>query len=553
MESKFDDVFYDCHSDGEADIEAAYPVDIEAVYPTYIERGSASRLSAGSPSLSKAVRFLRTRSRSRHPRQDVPLSTEDIEASTLSSDVVAPTLTRKIKARPRDIKGGPFSRHNEIATLSRDIKAKNIKTATFSKNVKTATFSRNIEVGTLPSNIKSNTLPRDIETSALSRDIEAGTLHRDIIAGTLSRNIETATLFGNIKATNVPTDIKTITLSRDIEAGTLPRDLKTDTLLMDIEAGTLHRDIEAGTLPRDTKAPVLSMDIKDDTLSTDIKTNTLPRNIETATLPRDIEACTLCRDIESGTLSRDIKNSTLSKDTKSVILPKNIETFTLPKGIESSPFYGDVESATFSRDIGPPFPAESIPAPYINRVVNAPGSDVEELQPGVRDVWKIRETLERVAINAHQLLKNVGGKCNICGGTKQESSAPSTYRYPATLEISTRLYTDKDRVRGVPQNHQWALHGEPVMLKLPIELSPYNGQIQVNIFQPCTGAGDRPRPVPAVGCMADNPLRGAAAVAKAIMQRRSQPKGEKVPKCVRRVRWPDINNARGQLGDFTFN
>ncbi|KAH8329760.1 hypothetical protein KR074_003819 [Drosophila pseudoananassae] len=96
--------------------------------------------------------------------------------------------------------------------------------------------------------------------------------------------------------------------------------------------------------------------------------------------------------------------------------------------------------------------------------------------PRFDDPVEIRAVLERAAIATQQLLR-------CYGGADTPAPRPSMTRfYPATLELSARLHTDD--LCPCPKERQCKLRGDPVTLKLPIELNPESGQVKVNIFQP---------------------------------------------------------------------
>ncbi|XP_016977761.1 uncharacterized protein LOC108043527 [Drosophila rhopaloa] len=96
--------------------------------------------------------------------------------------------------------------------------------------------------------------------------------------------------------------------------------------------------------------------------------------------------------------------------------------------------------------------------------------------PRFDDPVEIRAVLERAANTTQRLLR-------CYGGTDCVPTRPSMTRfYPATLEVSARLHTD-DKC-PCPKDRQCKLIGDPVTLKLPIELNPESGQVKVNIFQP---------------------------------------------------------------------
>ncbi|KAH8295308.1 hypothetical protein KR018_009918 [Drosophila ironensis] len=96
--------------------------------------------------------------------------------------------------------------------------------------------------------------------------------------------------------------------------------------------------------------------------------------------------------------------------------------------------------------------------------------------PRFDDPVQIRAVLERAATATLKLLRCYGGTENVV-------PRPSlTHFYPATLELIARLHTDDHC--SCPKKRQFKLTGDPVMLKLPIELNPKSCQVKVNIFQP---------------------------------------------------------------------
>lgn len=236
-----------------------------------------------------------------------------------------------------------------------------------------------------------------------------------------------------------------------------------------------------------------------------------------AALFRDVEAAAIPRDIESAAVAGYHADATQLRVQDTRYLPRDINVPALHRGFRK-------------------FKPHNQPV-------------IDDLQPSVKDVWKIRETVERVATGAHQWLHNVGGKCNICGGMKKEKNASSSY-YPATLEISARVYSDK-----APQRPS-GLRNDPVTLKLPVELNPQSGQVKVNVFKPLSlgGEGDKrgPSPSPAV-------VRGAGhkgwgpAIASPKSFRHTQRSEAKLARGVRRVRWPDVSSVRGQFGELIFD
>ncbi|EDW80985.1 uncharacterized protein Dwil_GK11265 [Drosophila willistoni] len=97
------------------------------------------------------------------------------------------------------------------------------------------------------------------------------------------------------------------------------------------------------------------------------------------------------------------------------------------------------------------------------------------------DPEQIRTVLERAALTTKMLLRCYGGD----GQSGNEDNVPyhrSPRFYPATLEINARLHAEE--TCSCPKNCQCQLRGEPVTLKLPIELNPLNGQVNVEIYQP---------------------------------------------------------------------
>ncbi|EDW66683.1 uncharacterized protein [Drosophila virilis] len=140
------------------------------------------------------------------------------------------------------------------------------------------------------------------------------------------------------------------------------------------------------------------------------------------------------------------------------------------------------------------------------------------------DPIQIRDILHRAANSAQILLHGLGGHCEY---TKFEPQGCKCF-YPATLEITTRVHTESSC--GCPPHCQCVLRGSPVTLKLPLELNPHNGQVNVKIFQPSTkqltGAGEG---VGGGDKRASNPSPNN-------MQRHSQ-RREGPKKIGRRVRW----------------
>ncbi|KAH8369094.1 hypothetical protein KR009_000818 [Drosophila setifemur] len=95
--------------------------------------------------------------------------------------------------------------------------------------------------------------------------------------------------------------------------------------------------------------------------------------------------------------------------------------------------------------------------------------------PCFDDPVEIRAVLERAAVATQRLLR-------CYGGTNRVVRPSMTQFYPATLELSACLHTDD--FCPCPKDRQCKLKGDPVTLKLPIELNPESGQVKVNIFQP---------------------------------------------------------------------
>ncbi|XP_017058347.2 uncharacterized protein LOC108099366 [Drosophila ficusphila] len=96
--------------------------------------------------------------------------------------------------------------------------------------------------------------------------------------------------------------------------------------------------------------------------------------------------------------------------------------------------------------------------------------------PRFDDPVQIRAVLERASVATRRLLR-------CYGGTDCVPTRPSmTLFYPATLEVCARLHTDEKC--PCPKDRQCKLIGDPVTLKLPIELNPESGQVKVNIFRP---------------------------------------------------------------------
>lgn len=173
------------------------------------------------------------------------------------------------------------------------------------------------------------------------------------------------------------------------------------------------------------------------------------------------------------------------------------------------------------------------------------------------DSLEMRKALERVTNTSRLLLRSVGGKCDCSNCLEKETSRP--FFYPAQLEICARLITDKSC--PIPPSGQCRLRGDPVTLKLPMELNPYSGQVNLPIFQPeknvsggchCAGAGDRSfgagtKPAPVsdeTGHDTGLGYYGAAhrpgfGVASGGMRRHTQ-RHDGVRKSGRKVRWPDV-------------
>ncbi|KAH8360258.1 hypothetical protein KR093_011639, partial [Drosophila rubida] len=135
-------------------------------------------------------------------------------------------------------------------------------------------------------------------------------------------------------------------------------------------------------------------------------------------------------------------------------------------------FY-DCQSATESDDEESAIDLEPINCEQVVRAVGG-------YSPNFEDPLEMRHTIERVAINSRMLLRSVGGNCECLGGYVDRSASASFF-YPATLEICARLLTDKSC--ACPPSCQCRLRGEPVILQLPMELNPYSGQVNVEIFQ----------------------------------------------------------------------
>ncbi|XP_030572225.1 uncharacterized protein LOC115770916 [Drosophila novamexicana] len=126
--------------------------------------------------------------------------------------------------------------------------------------------------------------------------------------------------------------------------------------------------------------------------------------------------------------------------------------------------------------------------------------------------------------NAQILLRGLGGHCEY---TRLEPQGCMCF-YPATLEITTRVQTESSC--GCPPHCQCILRGSPVTLKLPMELNPHNGQVNVNIFQP------RPKQLTAAGEGVGGGDRRSSNPPPSNLQRHSQ-RREGPRKIGRRVRW----------------
>ncbi|XP_034485131.1 uncharacterized protein LOC117790007 [Drosophila innubila] len=198
-----------------------------------------------------------------------------------------------------------------------------------------------------------------------------------------------------------------------------------------------------------------------------------------------------------------------------------------------------------------------------DQIVRAAGgyNTDRQLLPNLDDPVEIRRTLERVANTTRLLLRSVGGKCDRYEPLEQQVSR--SFFYPATLEISARLLTDKSC--PYPPSGQCRLRGDPVTLKLPMELNPYSGQVNLNIFQPgpkplascchCAGSGDRrnvpvAKPAPESDPSLD-PGVVSATLGHGVAQRpglglgpggmrRHTQRHDGVHKSGRKVRWPEF-------------
>lgn len=140
------------------------------------------------------------------------------------------------------------------------------------------------------------------------------------------------------------------------------------------------------------------------------------------------------------------------------------------------------------------------------------------------DPMQIRDILHRAANSAQILLRGLGGHCEY---TRLEPQGCMCF-YPATLEITTRVQTESSC--GCPPHCQCILRGSPVTLKLPMELNPHNGQVNVNIFQP------RPKQLTAAGEGVGGGDRRSSNPPPSNLQRHSQ-RREGPRKIGRRVRW----------------
>lgn len=265
---------------------------------------------------------------------------------------------------------------------------------------------------------------------------------------------------------------------------------------------------------------------------------------EAAALFQDIEAATGPRDIETATARRYLADPSLSEQIDVDYNPRYHKAAAVQRDIEVGNLWGDIPaSATLSRDLRAAVSTRREGKQLEQLKPRKETQIIEELQPNLKDAWKIREVVERVAAGAHHWLHNVGGKCNVCGGIQKERHTISSSSYPATLELSARLYSDKSTQR------QGALRGDPVKLKLPVELNPHSGQIKVNVFRPrsVSGEGDKRGLSPPPTKKAWGSSAGGAT-AKTLHRSEG-----KVKKSMRKVRWPDINSVRGQFGELIFD
>lgn len=264
---------------------------------------------------------------------------------------------------------------------------------------------------------------------------------------------------------------------------------------------------------------------------------------EAAALFLDIEAASGPRDIEGASARRYLADPSISEDINVDYRPNYREAATFQRDVEVANLRGDITAtATFSRDVRGAVTTRR-DAKQLKQLKPRKQTQVmEELQPNMKDAWKIREVVERVAAGAHDWLHNVGSKCTVCGGSQKDRNAISSSSYPATLELSARLFSDKGTQR------QGALRGDPVKLKLPVELDPHSGQIKVNVFRPrpVCGEGDKR------GLSPPPSKKGWGSAGGAMAKTLHRTEG-KVKKSMRKVRWPDVNCVRGQFGELIFD
>ncbi|SPP84028.1 uncharacterized protein LOC117586601 [Drosophila guanche] len=149
----------------------------------------------------------------------------------------------------------------------------------------------------------------------------------------------------------------------------------------------------------------------------------------------------------------------------------------------------------------------------------APGGDVCKVVAHQEDPSHMRAVLEN-ALHATQNLLGCYG--SPVAPTVRNPAPPGMHYYPATLEVSVTLNSEQSCL--CPKHRRCRLRGDPVKLKLPIELNPESGQVKVNIFQP--------RPVVTI-----SDCRQCGAGLPDDAGDRCNTKKRKSCSCVRKVRW----------------
>ncbi|EDV93482.1 uncharacterized protein LOC6563304 [Drosophila grimshawi] len=147
------------------------------------------------------------------------------------------------------------------------------------------------------------------------------------------------------------------------------------------------------------------------------------------------------------------------------------------------------------------------------------------------NVFEMRRALERAANTAQILLRGLGVHGDKDGAAAGNTACSCMRFYPATLEISARLHTDTSC--GCPPHCQCVMRGDPVTLKLPMELNPANGHVNVNIFQPKPTKPTKPLG----GGAGDRPISSSLSAPSTLSRHSQRHGGDR--KGGRRVRWPD--------------